>query len=80
MAMRPDFATEEYSDLQAPPPGRRNWFWEVISQSFQAKVGLAVLLAFTAIAFLAPWIEPLRRAHTRRAHLRASVMAPPVGP
>jgi peptide/nickel transport system permease protein len=64
MAMRPDLATEENADLQAPPPGRRNWLWEVLSQSRQAKVGLAVLLAFIAIAVLAPWIEPYD-VHTR---------------
>ena len=64
MSMRPDFATDENTDLQAPPPGRKNWFWEVLSQSLQAKVGLAVLLAFVGIAILAPWIEPYD-VHTR---------------
>jgi peptide/nickel transport system permease protein len=64
MAMRPDFVTEENVDLQAPPPGRRNWLWEVLLQSRQAKIGLAVLLAFIVIAVLAPWIEPYD-VHTR---------------
>ena len=36
----------------------RNWLWRVLSQSLQAKVGLAVLLFFVAIAVLAPWIMP----------------------
>jgi peptide/nickel transport system permease protein len=60
MAMRPDMATSESAELQAPPPGggRRNWLWGVISESRQAKIGLAVLLAFVLIALLAPWLEP----------------------
>jgi peptide/nickel transport system permease protein len=64
--MRPDVAAEESAALQAPPPGRgrRSWFWGVVSESLQAKVGLAVLLAFVAIAILAPWIEPYD-VHTR---------------
>jgi peptide/nickel transport system permease protein len=58
MGMRPDFATDENTELQAPPPGRKNWLWEVVSQSRQAKVGLAVLLTFSVIAILAPWLQP----------------------
>lgn len=64
MAMRPDFV-QETAELQALPPRRgRNWLWRVIAESFQAKVGLAVLLAFILIAVLAPWIVPYD-VHTR---------------
>ena len=66
MGMRSDVAAEEGTPLEAPPPGRgrRNWFWQVLSESLQAKIGLAVLLGFVAIAVLAPWIEPYD-VHTR---------------
>jgi len=63
MGMRVDLG-EEIADLQGPGPGRgrtwlgRNWLWRVLSQSLQAKIGLAVLLFFVAIAVLAPWIMP----------------------
>jgi peptide/nickel transport system permease protein len=48
------------ADLPPPEPGRppRNWFWRVVSESTQAKVGLIILLAFIAIAIAAPWIMP----------------------
>lgn len=56
--MRPDLA-EEAAQLQTPPPRRGgSWLWRVVSESVQAKVGLALLLAFILIAILAPWIEP----------------------
>ena len=66
MGVRSDVAAEEGTPLEAPPPGRgrRNWFWQVLSESLQAKIGLAVLLGFVAIAVLAPWIEPYD-VHTR---------------
>ena len=63
MGMRVDLG-EEIADLQGPGPGRgrswlgRNWLWRVLSQSLQAKIGLAVLLFFVVIAILAPWIMP----------------------
>lgn len=59
MGMRTD-VTDEIADLKRPSPrrGRRNWFWRVVSESFQAKVGLGVLLFFIGIAILAPWIMP----------------------
>jgi peptide/nickel transport system permease protein len=73
MAMRPDLA-EEHADMQAPPPGRGRRFWlvQVLRESRQAKIGLAVLLAFVVIAILAPWIEPYD------VHMRVGpVYAPP---
>jgi peptide/nickel transport system permease protein len=65
VAMRPDIA-KGAAELQAPLPGRghRNWLWQVLSESRQAKIGLAVLLFFIAIAVLAPLIEPYD-VHTR---------------
>jgi ABC-type dipeptide/oligopeptide/nickel transport system permease subunit len=59
MGMRTD-VTDDIADLEGPSPrrGRRNWFWRVVSESFQAKVGLGVLLFFIGIALLAPWIMP----------------------
>jgi peptide/nickel transport system permease protein len=62
MGVRPD-------ELETPEPqaqlGRpRNWLWEVVAGSLQAKVGLAVLAFFIALAILAPWIEPYD-IHTR---------------
>ncbi|HEX9122145.1 MAG TPA: ABC transporter permease [Actinomycetota bacterium] len=66
MAMRPDSGEGIAGALEAAPrgSGHRSWLWQVISESRQAKVGLAVLLAFVAIAILAPWIEPFD-VHTR---------------
>jgi len=66
MAIRPDMATEENAELETPLPsrGRGGWLWRVISESPQAKVGLAVLLFFILIAILAPWIEPYE-VHTQ---------------
>ncbi|MGE5459966.1 MAG: ABC transporter permease [Solirubrobacterales bacterium] len=65
MGMRADIA-EEGAGLQGPPPqrGRKNWFWRVVSESLQAKIGLGVLLFFIGIAVLAPWIMPYD-VHTR---------------
>jgi peptide/nickel transport system permease protein len=63
MAIRPDIHSAE--EVSAAPPeapihrrGRRNWFWEIVRESRQAKVGVAVLLFFILVAILAPWIEP----------------------
>lgn len=65
MGMRADIA-EEGAGLQGPAPqrGRKNWFWRVVSESLQAKIGLGVLLFFIGIAVLAPWIMPYD-VHTR---------------
>jgi peptide/nickel transport system permease protein len=65
MGMRADIA-EEGAGLQGPTPqrGRKNWFWRVVSESLQAKIGLGVLLFFVGIAVLAPWIMPYD-VHTR---------------
>jgi peptide/nickel transport system permease protein len=70
--MRTDI-TEEPADLQGLPPqrGRRNWLWRVLSESLQAKVGLAVLLFFISLAIFAPWIMPYD-VHT--------VVGPPYAP
>jgi peptide/nickel transport system permease protein len=66
VGVRPDAAAEEVAPLEAPvPTGKhRTWLGQVVSESFQAKVGLGVLLAFILIALLAPWIEPYD-VHTR---------------
>ena len=60
MGMRTDVSDEIAEELKRPSPhrGRRNWFWRVVSESFQAKVGLGVLLFFIGMAILAPWIMP----------------------
>jgi peptide/nickel transport system permease protein len=59
MAVRPDIV-KEGARLEAPPPRRRRGgsFFQVIRESRQAKVGLAVLLFFIVVAVLAPWIAP----------------------
>jgi peptide/nickel transport system permease protein len=59
MGVRPDIV-EEGTPLEAPPPrrGRRGWLWRVVAESFQAKVGLGVLVFFILLAVLAPWIMP----------------------
>jgi peptide/nickel transport system permease protein len=58
MGVRMD-ANDEGLDLEVQPIGdRRNWFVQVLSESRQAQLGLAVLLAFIVMALLAPWIEP----------------------
>ncbi|HZD80816.1 MAG TPA: ABC transporter permease [Actinomycetota bacterium] len=65
MATRPDLVEGTSAELEATPSSRhRSWLWQVISESRQAKIGLAVLLFFVAIAVLAPWIEPFD-VHTR---------------
>jgi peptide/nickel transport system permease protein len=58
MGMRTDLSEETIEAGLPPRRVRRNWFWRVIRDSFQAKVGLGVLLFFIAIAILAPWIMP----------------------
>jgi peptide/nickel transport system permease protein len=58
--MRADVA-EELSPPEIQPPGgrwRRNWFLQVVAESRQAKIGLAVLSFFILIAIFAPWIAP----------------------
>jgi peptide/nickel transport system permease protein len=44
--------------------GAGGWLLDVLRESRQAKIGLAVLTAFVLIAILAPWIEPYD-VHTR---------------
>jgi peptide/nickel transport system permease protein len=59
MGMRPDTLNDTPEEIQADlAGGQRNWLWRVISGRRQAKVGLAVLLLFVAIALFAPWIAP----------------------
>src|SRR3954447_1850557 len=59
MGVRPDLV-EEGPRLEPPPPRRRRggWFFQILRESRQAKVGLAVLLFFIVVALLAPWIAP----------------------
>jgi peptide/nickel transport system permease protein len=66
MAMRPDLAQELTPEKEPVPPGggRHGWLWQTLAGSRQAKIGLAVLGFFIAIAILAPWIEPYD-IHTR---------------
>ncbi len=60
MAVIPNIKEASLGDMQAPPPkrGRGNWFWDIVKNSRQAKIGLGVLLFFVLVAVLAPWIEP----------------------
>jgi peptide/nickel transport system permease protein len=62
MAIRPDMVGEAAgAELHGPPPkrGRRGgWFVQILQDSTQAKLGLAVLLFFILVAVIAPWIEP----------------------
>jgi peptide/nickel transport system permease protein len=64
--MRPDLVEELSPEIDPVPPGRgrRSWMWQVLSQSRQAKIGLAVLLLFVLVALFAPWIAPYD-VHTR---------------
>jgi peptide/nickel transport system permease protein len=65
MGVRPDMVEELGAPEPQPELGRRrNWLWEVVAESRQAKVGLAVLAFFIILAILAPWIEPYD-IHTR---------------
>jgi peptide/nickel transport system permease protein len=49
----------ETENLSLPPPRKKgNWFWEIIKNSTQAKVGLGVILFFVILGIFAPWIEP----------------------
>jgi peptide/nickel transport system permease protein len=59
MGVRPDIV-EGGAGFEAPPPRRRRggWFFQILRESRQAKVGLAVLLFFIVVALLAPWIAP----------------------
>src|SRR5438477_7057106 len=59
MAIRPDIV-EDAAGLKAPPPRRRRggWFFQILRESRQAKLGLFVLLFFVVVALIAPWIEP----------------------
>lgn len=61
-----DLAEELAPEMKPVQPGRgrRNWMWRVVSESLQAKIGLALLSAFILIAILAPLIEPYD-VHTR---------------
>jgi peptide/nickel transport system permease protein len=59
MGMRPDTLSDAPEGLQADlAAGHRNWLRRVISESRQAKLGLAVLLFFLLVAIFAPWIAP----------------------
>ena len=59
MAVRPDIV-QEGAGLEAPPPRRRRggWFFQILRESRQAKVGLFVILFFVVVALVAPLIEP----------------------
>lgn len=61
-----DIAEELVPEMQPVRPGRGRggWFWQVLSDSLQAKIGLGLLLAFIVITLLAPWIAPYD-VHTR---------------
>jgi len=49
----------ETENLSLPPPKKRgNWFWDIIKNSTQAKVGLGVILFFVILGVFAPWLEP----------------------
>jgi peptide/nickel transport system permease protein len=64
--MRPDLTKDLVPEIEPVPEGRgpRNWLWQVIVGSRQAKVGLAVITFFVVLAILAPWIAPYD-VHTR---------------
>src|SRR3954467_1612888 len=59
MGVRAD-SVADGTGLEGPPPKRRRggWFFQILRESRQAKVGLAVLLFFILVALLAPWIAP----------------------
>lgn len=61
-----DLAEELAPQIEPVPPGRgrRSWMWQVVSESRQAKLGLALLLFFILVAVLAPWVAPYD-VHTR---------------
>jgi peptide/nickel transport system permease protein len=60
MGVRSDLVQEPLPPgEEAPVPGRRtNWMWQVVAESRQAKIGLAVILFFILIAIFAPWLAP----------------------
>jgi len=74
MGTRPDLTKDLGAEIAPVPEGRgqRNWLWQVIAGSRQAKIGLGVILFFVVIAVLAPWIAPYD-VHTRVG----AVYAPP---
>ncbi len=57
MAVRPDLAAEQAA-AGIEVKRTRNWLLQVVADSRQAKIGLAVLGFFVLIAVFAPWIEP----------------------
>jgi peptide/nickel transport system permease protein len=59
MGVRADSVVDG-TGLEGPPPRRRRggWFFRVLRESTQAKVGLGVLLFFIVVALLAPWLAP----------------------
>jgi peptide/nickel transport system permease protein len=65
MGVRADMSDELLDVEGVPAVGESgNWFLRVLRESRQAQIGLAVLLLFVILAFLAPWIEPYD-VHTR---------------
>ncbi len=57
--MRTDIDEELKPSGETPPRrGRRSWLWQVVKESRQAKIGLAVLLFFIFVAIFAPWLAP----------------------
>jgi peptide/nickel transport system permease protein len=65
MGVRADMSDELLDVEGVPAAGETgNWFLRVLRESRQAQIGLAVLLMFVILAFLAPWIEPYD-VHTR---------------
>jgi len=73
MGVRADLVEEPLPPGDGGPGAEqhRNWLWQAVRESTQAKVGLGVLLFFIVIAILAPWIAPY--------DARTSV-GPPFGP
>jgi peptide/nickel transport system permease protein len=57
MAVRQNIELVEASGV-TPPERRGNWFWTVLKENRQAQVGLGVLVFFTLLSLLAPWIAP----------------------
>jgi peptide/nickel transport system permease protein len=64
MGVRADMSDELLEVEEVPSGETGSWFWRVVRESRQAQVGLAVLLVFIGLAFLAPLIEPYD-VHTR---------------
>jgi peptide/nickel transport system permease protein len=59
MGVRADSVVDG-TGLQGPEPRRRRggWFFQVVRDSTQAKVGLGILLFFILVAVFAPWLAP----------------------